>query len=92
MFSSFEFSTYHLGIPKTRVCGSGGRVTSYIWHSMDVRAEWPLFQAPFISKKYDWPHFSGFVYERLHFSDVSVYMHLFFVQRFFEATCFLDIQ
>ena len=23
--------------------GGGGGVTSYIWHSMDVRAEWPPF-------------------------------------------------
>ena len=25
--------------------GVGGGVTSYIWHSMDVRAEWPPFSA-----------------------------------------------
>ena len=75
-------------------------VTSYIWHSMDVRAEWPPFSAlssiwlaPFFSKKvYDWPHFSGLLYESPHFSDVSRYMHVFFVQKFFEATCSLGIQ
>ena len=33
----------------------GGRVTSYIWHSTDVRAEWPLFQR---CQVYDWPPFS----------------------------------
>ena len=29
------------------VCGrgGGGGVTSYIWHSTDVRAEWPPFSA-----------------------------------------------
>ena len=75
--------------------GEGGCVTSYIWHSMDVCAEWPPFSAlpgiwlaPFFQQKvYDWPHFSGLVYERPHFSDVSWYMHIFFVQIFFEATC-----
>ena len=75
--------------------GGGGRgVTSYIWHSMDVRAEWPPFStlpgislSPFFQQKvYNWPHFSGLVYERPHFSDVSRYMHIFFVQIFFEAT------
>ena len=25
--------------------GVGWEVTSYIWHSTDVRAEWPLFSA-----------------------------------------------
>ena len=25
--------------------GGGGRITSYIGHSMDVRAEWPPFSA-----------------------------------------------
>ena len=34
-------------------------------------ADWPFF--------YDWPHFSGLVYERPHFSNVSRYMHIFFV-------------
>ena len=59
----------------------------------------PLFQ----QKVYDlWSHFSGLgpikvlmgpssglVYERPHFSDVSRYMQIFFVQRFFKAACFL---
>ena len=31
-----------------------GSVTTYIWHSMDVRAEWPLFQR---CQVYDWPLF-----------------------------------
>ena len=39
------------------VCGEGGGgvVTSYIWHSTDVRAEWPPFStlpSPFFNKKY----------------------------------------
>ena len=68
-----------------------GVVTSYIWHSMDVRSRMaPFFSAakymigPFFcqQKVYDWPHFSGLVYERPHFSDVSQYMHIFFVQKF----------
>ena len=60
-------------------------VTSYIWHSMDVRAERPPFSALlsiwmghfFQQKVYDWPHFSGLVYERSHFPDVSRYTHSF---------------
>ena len=32
--------------------GRGAGVTSYIWHSTDVRAEWPLFQR---CQVYDWP-------------------------------------
>ena len=84
--------------------GGGGRggnfLSSYIWQSMDVRAEWPPFSAlpciwlaPFFHQKvYDWPNFSGLVYERPHFSDVSRYMHIFFVLRFFEATYSLGIQ
>ena len=59
----------------------------------------PFFSAakymigPFFQQKvYDWPHLSRLVYERSHFSDVSRYMHIFFVQRFFEATCSLGFQ
>ena len=48
----------------------------------------PFFQ----HKVYDWPHFSGLVHEKPHFSDVSRYIHIFFVQRFFEATCSLGSQ
>ena len=48
----------------------------------------PLFQ----QKVYDWPHFSGFLYRWPHFSAVSRHMHIFFVQRFFEAACSLGIQ
>ena len=59
----------------------------------------PFFRAakymidPFFRQKvYDWPHFSGWVCERPHFSDVSRYMQIFFVQRFFKAACSLVIQ
>ena len=59
----------------------------------------PFFNAakymigPFFQQKVcGWPHFSGLVYERPHFSDVSRYMHIFFIQRFFEAACSLGIQ
>ena len=53
----------------------GQKVTSYIWLSTDVRAEWPPFSAlpgiwlaPFFQQKvYDWPNFSWLVYERPHF-------------------------
>ena len=48
----------------------------------------PLFQ----KKVYDWLHFSGLVYKRPHFPEISRYMHIFFVQRFFEAACSLGIQ
>ena len=48
----------------------------------------PFFQA----KGYDRTHFSELVYERPHFSEVSRYMHIYFVQRFFEASCSLGIQ
>ena len=44
-----------------------------------------IWLAPFQGKVYDWPHFSGLVYERPHFSDVSRYMHISFVQKFYEA-------
>ena len=36
------------------------------------------------------PILSGLVYERPHFSDVSRYMHISFVQRFSEAACSLS--
>ena len=35
------------------------------------------------------PIFSGLVYERPNFSDVSRYMHISYVQRFSEAACSL---
>ena len=63
------------------VGGGGGRgVTSYIWHSTDVRAEKPPFSAlsgirlaPFFQQKvYEWPDFSGFLCERPHFSNILV--------------------
>ena len=63
--------------------GGGGRgwVTSYIRHSMDVRAEWPPFSAlpgiwlaPFFQQKvYEWTDFSGFLCERPHFSDIHIF-------------------
>ena len=70
--------------------------TNYIWHSTDVRAEWPPFSAlpgiwlaPFSEQKvYDWPDFSWLVCERPHFSDVPVYPYIFRS----EAACFLGIQ
>ena len=37
-------------------------------------------------------HFSGLVYERPHFSDVSRHMYMSFVQRFFETACSLGTQ
>ena len=54
---------------------SGRGVTSYIWHSADVRAESAplsalpgIWLAPFFRQKvYDWPNFSWLVYERPHF-------------------------
>ena len=49
--------------------------------------DWPLFSA----KMYMIGRFSGLVYERPLFSDVFRYMHIFFVQRFFKATCSLGI-
>ena len=59
----------------------------------------PFFSAakylirPLFSAKSIWLTPSpGLVYERSHFSDVSLYMHIFFVQRFFEAAYCLGIQ
>ena len=61
-----------------------------IWHSTDVRAEWPPFSAlpgiwlaPFFQQKvYEWPDFSGFLWERPHFSDILVYAHIFRLEIF----------
>ena len=82
-----------------------GWVTSFIWHSTDVRAKWPPFSAlpgiwltPFFQQKvFEWPDFSGFLCESLPhphpFSDILVYTHIiFFAQRFFEAVFSLGIQ
>ena len=77
----------------------GRGVTSYIWHSTDVRAEYPLFQCcqvydwpPFFDKKYmtdpiflDW-HMKGPT-----FSDIPVYAHIFHSE-IFKAACSLGIQ
>ena len=80
-------------------CGGWGRgrLNCYIWHSADVRAEWPPFSAlpgiwlaPFFQQNvYEWPDFSGFLCERPHFSDILVKI---FAQRFFEAACSLGIK
>ena len=56
-----------------------------LWHSTDVRAEWPPFSAlpgiwlaPFFQQKvYDWPDFSWFVCERPHFSDIPINAYSF---------------
>ena len=73
--------------------GGGGVVTFYTWHSTDVRAEWSSFSAlpsiyypPFSTKIYMiGPIFLGWYIKRPQFSDVYWYMHIFFVQSFFEA-------
>ena len=54
-----------------------------MWYSTDVRAEQSPFSvlpgiwlAPFFQQKvYEWSDFSGFLCERLHFSDILVYAH-----------------
>ena len=75
-------------------------VTSYIWHSTDVRAEWPLFSAPpgiwlaylFFNKKYmNDPIFLDSYVKGPTFL-TSWYMHIFFTQRFFEVASFVGIQ
>ena len=81
------------GIQISWECGGG--VTSYIWHSMYVRAEWPPFFSaarymigpPFFNKKYmNDPDFSGFQCEKSHFSDILVYAHIFSLLVFNELT------
>ena len=77
------------------VGGWRGVVTSYIWHSTDVRA---LFQR---CQEYDWPPFFNKKYMNGPiFLDSCVkgpifltswYMHIFFAQRFFEAAYPLGI-
>ena len=63
--------------------GGGGSVTSYIWHSADVRiapfsALPSIWLVPFFQQKvYEWPDFSGFLCERPHLSDILVYAHIF---------------
>ena len=42
-------------------------------------------------KVHDWPDFSWFVCERLHFSDIPVYVYIF-RSEIFEAACSLGIQ
>ena len=64
---------------------AGMGATSCIWHSTDVRAEYPpvsalpsIRLAPFFQQKvYGWPDFSWFVCERPHFSDIPVYAYIF---------------
>ena len=78
----------------------GGGVTSYIWHSTDVHAEWRPFSAlpgiwlaPFLQQKvYDWPYFSWFVCERPDFSDILVNAYIVFAERFVKGACSLGIQ
>ena len=81
--------------------GGGGGVTSYIWHSTDVRAEWPPFFSaarymmigPLFSTTsicltqffHDW-YMKGPT-----FSDIPVYAHIFHSE-IFEAACSLGIQ
>ena len=75
----------HLARTARAGVGGGGGVTSYIWHSTDLHAEWPPFSAlpgiwlaPFFQQKvYEWLDFSGFLCERPHFSDILVYAHIF---------------
>ena len=62
-----------------------GMVTSYIWHSTDVRAECPfsalpgIWIAPFFSTKSIWlTRFSWFICERPHFSDIPANEYIFF--------------
>ena len=76
-----------------------GGVTSYIWHSTDVRAEWPTFSA--LLKVYDWPPFFDKKYmtdlifldwymKGPTFSNIPVYAHIFHSE-IFEAACSLGI-
>ena len=84
--------------------GGGEGLTFYIWHSMNVRAEWTLFQR---CRIYDWPPFLNKKYMNDPiFLDsyakgptflTSWYMYTFFAQwffaqRFFEVACSLGIQ
>ena len=79
--------------------GVGGMVTSYIWHSTDVRAEWPPFQRcqvhdwpPFFDKKYMTdPIFHDWYMKGTTFSDIPVYVHIFHSE-IFETACSLGIQ
>ena len=103
MFYLFaEFSIF-----KQNVCKNGGGsglggwgegVTSYIWHSTDGRAEWPLFTArymigPLFSAKSIWmTRFFWIPTWKARFFLTSWYMHIFFAQRFFEAAWSLGIQ
>ena len=76
--------------------GGGGGWLPIVWMCMPNAPlfqrcqvyDWPLF---FQQKVYDWPHFSGLVYERPHFSDVSRYMHIFFVQRLLVLLVFNEL-
>ena len=79
--------------------GVGGGVTSYIWQSTDVRAEWPPFSvlpviwlAPFFNKIIWMTHFFLDSYVKGPIFLTSWYMHIFFAQKFFEAACSLGIQ
>ena len=59
MYRLISSLVHHILFARGRGVGRGGGVTSYIWHSTDVRAEWPPFSAlpgiwmaPFFQKKY----------------------------------------
>ena len=76
-------------------------VTYYIhvWHSTDVRAEWPPFSAArymigplFSTKSILMTQFFLDSYVKGPIILTSWYMHIFFAQRFFEAACSLGIQ
>ena len=77
----------------------GGRVTSCIWHRMDVRAEWPPFSAlpsiwlaPFSAKSI-WlaPFFWISIWKAPLFCCIPVHAYNFRTE-IFEATCSLGIQ
>ena len=77
----------------------GGEVTSYIWHSTDVRAEWsPCFSAarymisPLFSTKSIWlPIFLDSYVKGPSFL-TSRYTRIFFDVKFLEPACSLGIQ
>ena len=96
------FRRHHFGSHLSLRGGGWREVTSYIWHSMDVRAEWSPFSAlpsiwvvPFFFSK---TYMIGPIFLDKYMKGPTFlmyprrYMHIFFVQRFFEATCSLGIQ
>ena len=71
--------------------GGGGGVTSYIWHSADVRAEWPPFFSaaryiisPLFSTKSIWLarfFLDSYVKDPTFLTSRYMYMHIFFSLR-----------